>query len=195
METKSELQGIRATHVLNPNKLKQFFIAHLNRIYCAKSHLQERLPEIRRYAHFTNLEHAITEMLVDVEKQISRMDNIYELLAIKPGFENCDGLIGFIDDTFVAIHQQSDDYPSCDLSILFYLQNIESIEMTSFKILKLATPRLKKKEIKQLLKENFDEAGEDLTLLYLITASYFQPAIRHENSKLVSLLENRGFQT
>jgi ferritin-like metal-binding protein YciE len=74
---------------LDPEKVIQFFTDHLNRIYCAKAHLQKQLPQMRTYANFTDLEHAITETLVDVEQQISRMNEIYTLMKIKPGFESC----------------------------------------------------------------------------------------------------------
>jgi ferritin-like metal-binding protein YciE len=62
----------------------------------------------------------------------------------------------------------------CDLSILFYLQHIESIEMASFKMLNLAAPVIDKKETRYLLQENYDEASEDLALLRLITTKYFK---------------------
>jgi len=159
---------------LSAEKLHSFFINHLNRIYCAKSHLQERLSEIRTYAHYTDLIHAITDIVVDVEQQISRMDKIFSLMDIKPGVENCQGVLGLIEDVFSAIGQQRHDPVMRDLSILFYLQNIESIEMASFKMLKLAAPAIDKIEIRELLKENFDEASEVLALLQLITEKYFE---------------------
>jgi len=174
MKTKSLDTQNFSTGVLHSRKLLAFFINHLNRIYCAKSHLQKCLPEMREHANFGDLTHAITETLVDVEKQISRMDEIYSILGVKPGFEDCLGVIGLIEDTFSAISQEMDDPEMSDLSILFYLQNIEAIEMASFKMLNLAAPRLDQKEIKQLLKENFDEAKEDLLLLQEITSKYLK---------------------
>jgi hypothetical protein len=54
-----------------------------------------------------------------------------------------------------------------DMSILFYLQNIESME-----VLRIAAVKLKNKQIKQLLTENVDEAKESRTLLLLISAKY-----------------------
>jgi ferritin-like metal-binding protein YciE len=59
-----------------------------------------------------------------------------------------------------------------DMSILFYLQNIESMEMASFQVLRIAAVKLKNKQIKQLLTENVDEAKESRTLLLLISAKY-----------------------
>src|ERR1700754_5281761 len=105
-----------STSPLSAENLSHFFISHLNRIYCAKSHLQERLPEIRVHAHFSDLIHAITETLIDVEKQVSRMDEIYLLMGLQHNFENCQGVIGLIEDTFSAINQERQDPEMCDLS-------------------------------------------------------------------------------
>jgi len=67
MEKPINLSGL-PTKALSEDKLKNFFISHLNRIYCAKSHLVERLPEMKLQAHFNDLKHAIEETLEDVEK-------------------------------------------------------------------------------------------------------------------------------
>jgi ferritin-like metal-binding protein YciE len=52
------------------------------------------------------------------------------------------------------------------------MQNIESVEMASFQVLEMAAVKLKSKQIKQLIRENYDEAKADRTLLLLITAKY-----------------------
>jgi len=167
------------THPLPPGalsaaSLRSFFIDHLNRIYCAKSHLQERLPELRAQAQFSDLSQSISETLVGVEKQVSRMDQIFLLLKIKHTFENCQGLIGMIENTFTAIQQERKEAALPDLSILFYLQQIETVEMASFKMLNLTAPLMNNEKLRQLLKENFDEASEDLTLLQHISSKYFK---------------------
>lgn len=157
---------------LSPQKLQTFFINNLNRIYCAKSHLQERLSEIRGQVHFSDLNHAISETLDNVNMQISRMDQIFALLAVEPAFEKCQGVVGLIEDLFSAIIEESHDPVMRDLSILLYLQNIESVEAASFKMLKSVASEVNKKEIRQLLQENYDEANEDLALLQSIAAKY-----------------------
>jgi ferritin-like metal-binding protein YciE len=118
---------------LSPDKLIQFFVNHLNRIYCAKSHLRERLPEIRDQTDFKDLTEAITVTLIDVDKQLSRMDNIYQILNISYNFEQCMGMVGLIEDTYDAIHATRDNAALRDLSILFYMQNIESIQQPPIK--------------------------------------------------------------
>ncbi|WP_281024308.1 DUF892 family protein [Mucilaginibacter celer] len=58
------------------------------------------------------------------------------------------------------------------MSILFYLHNIESMEMASFQILRIAAVKLKNSQIKKLTQRNYDEAKADRTLMLLIAAKY-----------------------
>lgn len=157
---------------LGNKKLRTYFINHLDKIYQAKLHLVKHLPEIAEEAHFSDLRLAILETLEDVEKQIARMDIIYAMVDAENGQGNYNGLIGLVDDAFEDIKLHSKEHALRDMSIAFYMQNIESMEMASFQVLEMAAVKLKSKQIKQLIKENYDEAKSDRTLLLLITAKY-----------------------
>jgi len=157
---------------LGSDKLKIFFLKHLDRIYAAKLHLVSRLPGLEQEVEFSDLKHAIIETVADVEKQIARMEVIYHLLDSKVSSGSIHGLTGLIQDAFEAIEEQRGEAELRDLSIIFYLQNIESVEIASFQILRMAAVKLKNKHINQLLKENYDEAKADRTLLLLISSKY-----------------------
>lgn len=157
---------------LGSEKLKVFFIKHLDRIYTAKLHLVSKLPSLVEEVQFADLKHAICETVEDVEKQIASMEVIYTLLDAEVSKGSIHGLTGLIEDAFEAINEQHGEPELRDLSIIFYLQNIESVEMASFQILQMAAVKLKNKHINQLLKENYDEAKADRTLLLLISSKY-----------------------
>jgi ferritin-like metal-binding protein YciE len=157
---------------LGPDRLQKFFINNLDRIYCAKKHMVDRFPEIAEQAYFSDLSHAITETVDDVKKQIVRMDEIYKRLGAENSITGCTGLAAMIEEAFVAINGHKDDTALRDMAILFYMQNMESIEVASFQVLQMMAVKLKDPEIQQLLKENFDEAKEDRVLLLMITAKY-----------------------
>ena len=157
---------------LRPDKLKTFFTSYLNRAYSAKEHLLYRLPEIIMQCNLSDLKLALTETMEDMERQLARMDEIYLLLNIRYTAESCEGVMGLVKDSFTAVLQQNGDMELRDLSILFYLQNIESVEMASFQVLQMAAVKLHNVQVKQLLKENFDEARADRALLLLIITKY-----------------------
>ncbi len=157
---------------LGSDRLRKFFIDNLDRIYCAKKHMVDRLPEIADEAYFSDLNHAIHETVDDVKKQIVRMDDIYASLGAKNSTTGCTGLAAMVEEAFTAIKEQKEDPALRDMSILFYMQNMESIEVASFQVLQMMAVKLKNQEIQQLLKENFDEAKDDRILLLMIMAKY-----------------------
>jgi ferritin-like metal-binding protein YciE len=157
---------------LGPEKLRKFFITHLNRIYFAKLHLIKRLPEIQDLAHFNDLQQAIAETTGEVEKQIARMRKIYAIFNTDVSIETHRGLSGLVEDAFNAVKLLGNDPELRDMSILFYMQNIESVEMTSFQVLQIAAVKMKNEQISQLLKENFEAAKADRSLLLMVSAKY-----------------------
>ncbi|MDB4918160.1 DUF892 family protein [Mucilaginibacter sp.] len=166
-----QLERSRIIH-LGDARLLKFFTDNLDRIYCAKQHMIARFPEIANQAHFKDLNLAIMETVGDVKKQIIRMDEIYARLGVQNLEASCSGLAGMIEEAFIAISEQKDDTALRDMSILFYLQNMESVEVASFQVLQMMAVKMKNPEVLQLLKENLDEAKDDRMLLLLITAKY-----------------------
>ena len=157
---------------LGNEDLLVFFVSHLNRIYCAKSQLVEKLPELCRQAHYLDLTQAIYETVDVVRFQIQRIKQMYILLDSIYHSESCNGLIGMLDEAFQAMGPHSNKPALRDLSILFYIQNIESVEMASFKMLMIVAEKLDEPSVTQLLQECYDEAREDRVLLRQITERY-----------------------
>lgn len=157
---------------LDKEDLIEFFIHHLNKIYSAKTHLLKRLPEILYEAHFSDLEEAIFETIKVVENQRKRMETIYSLMDAERNEGSIGGLTGLIDDSFDEIKSHQNNHELRDMSIMFYMTNIEATEMASFQILQLLAVKIGKEKIKQLIKENFDDAQADKALLLLITSKY-----------------------
>jgi ferritin-like metal-binding protein YciE len=164
---------------LGSKEITTFFKTHLSRIYATKVHLVTRLPKIADEVQYTELHQAIQETVSEVEKQIARIELIFALLDAEISTESCSGITGLIDEAFAAIKHQRDP-ALCDLSIIYYMQNIESMEMASFQVLQMAAVKLKNKQIKQLLKENYQEAKADRTLMLLIAAKYVTASPENE---------------
>ena len=131
------------------------------------------MPEIAEHADFADLKQAIAEIIDDTGKQITRMEEIYVLLDAAYSFERCKNIIDIIEEAFADIYNHSSDPIVRDMSILFYLQNLESIKIASFQVLRMMAVKLKNKQVLQLIRENFDEAKDGRVLLLLITAKYF----------------------
>lgn len=157
---------------LSPAELRQFFIGHLNRIYCAKSQLVDKLPELSGRSYFRDLQQAIQETIAVLHLQIARLKEIYIAVDAFYQPESCIGLVGILDEAFQSIGVPGESPALRDLSILFYMQNIESIETASFKIMMRVADRLAQPGVAQLLAECYDEAMEEKVLFREITENY-----------------------
>lgn len=157
---------------LQKSDLIEFFIHHLNRVYSAKTHLLKRLPEILYQVQFADLEGAIHETIEIVGNQRKRMESIYRMMDANITEGSISGLEGLINDSFEDIKFQRDNPELRDMSIMFYMTNIEAMEMASFQILQLLSVKIGNEKIKTLIKESFNEAQSDKALLLLITTKY-----------------------
>ncbi|CAG4992545.1 hypothetical protein DYBT9275_00984 [Dyadobacter sp. CECT 9275] len=157
---------------LDREDLEKFFIHHLNKVYAAKTLLVAELPEIMDESHFKDIRTAMIETVESVKKQIERMDEIYAILPAEFSEIDSKGLKGLVEDAFEDIRRNGENLELRDMSILFYLHNIESIEMASFQILEMASVKIHNDRIKELIRENYEDAKADRTLLLLINAKY-----------------------
>ena len=158
---------------LGPKNLKTFFIEHLNKIYSAKAHLVRNLPGIADEVHYADLHDAILETVKDVEKQMARMELVMTLLDAAVSDETCSGIIGMVEEAFQSIRRNKGrNHGLRDLAIAYYMQNIESVEMSSFQVLQMAAVKLKDKQVTKLLNENYREARADRVLMLLIATKY-----------------------
>lgn len=157
---------------LNRKDLNVFFVHHLNKVYSAKTHLLKRLPEILYQVHFDDLEGAIFDTIEIVKNQRERMQEIYGMMDVEIHEGNINGLKGLIDDSFDEIKAHQENPELRDMSIMFYMTNIEATEMASFQILQLLAVKIGDDKIKSLIKENFDDAQSSKALLLLITTKY-----------------------
>lgn len=157
---------------LHPDSLRDFFVTHLNKIYTAKSHLLSNLITLEEEAHFLDLKKGIHETIDDVRKQQARMEQIYACLETEISEQSSQGMLGLIKDSFEELKRHSEQPVLRDLALLFYLHNIESVEMASFQLLQMVAVKMKDNEIKRLVHENYEDAKAGRTLLLLITTKY-----------------------
>ena len=152
--------------------LEIFFFAYLNRIYYDKSFLIDHLPELAEIVIFGDLKDTIHKIIGNFGVQKMRMDKIYLLLGSKYVVENCADFIGLMDKDFADIKWQCKNAAFSDLSIMFYMQNTESMHMASCQMMELIVEKFGSKQIRQILKENFEDAITNNAKLLTVIERY-----------------------
>lgn len=152
--------------------LKQVFVHNLNRLYFSKCYLNGYLPHLISRASFPALKMAMEEFWEDVQKQIKRMQFVYELMNEVPSDKNCNPIKSIVKDSFCLDDDQNMAF-FIDADIIAYLQLLEHINITVCRTLKMIASMLKNEQVSQLLTECFDESIDNDHLFQLISKEYF----------------------
>lgn len=116
--------------------LKKTFLEHLNYIYYGKKHLVDFFMEVQEIASLQVLKMAIQEGIDDTQSQISQMDEIYAAIGENPSKTNTLAIKATTLEGYLSAIKAGKTPLEKDVFILFYLQQIEGIEITYFKVLR-----------------------------------------------------------
>lgn len=152
-------------------KLQQFFINHLNRLHCVKAHVAERLLEIAEDERFVQIKPMIEQTVTDTEHHISTINRIYSFMNSRYSFENCSGLVSFMEDAFSSFQTYINEPYLAYIHMISYLHHAECIERAAIEVLQQVSIRLKNQEVTEIL-TGLDGAAlrsltSELTRMYL----------------------------
>jgi len=97
---------------------------------------------------------------------------MYELLGSKPSDEGCEVIKSVIEEAFNLNNNSGKSTIINDMDIILYMQLIENIELSSFRMLKLIAQFMGNDEITQMVTECFDENVDNDKLFSLISEEY-----------------------
>lgn len=116
--------------------LKRIFLEHLNNIYFGKKHLLDFLAEVIEIASLQQLKLALKECQDDTVTQMMQLDSVYNMINEQPSKISILGMKGMTLEAYISVIKSGKTPVERDVFILFYLQIIEGIEITYFKVLK-----------------------------------------------------------
>lgn len=116
--------------------LKKTFLEHLNYIYYGKHHLVDFFNEVEKMATLNVLKQAIGEATEDAKSQMGQLDDIYTAIEETPKKTSTLSIKATTLEAYLAAIRAGRTALEKDVFILFYLQQIEGIEITYFKVLK-----------------------------------------------------------
>jgi len=152
------------------NHLERIFQEHLNSIYLGKAHLLDFFKEVEGMACLQQLKLAIEECCNDTRDQIRHMDVIYQSIGKKPSKTSILGIKAMTLEAYIAVIKTGKTPVERDVFILFYLQIIEGIEVTYFKVLKNLAKAIGYNNT--FLDQPFDTAVENKVLFEAIYKEY-----------------------
>ena len=144
--------------------LREAFLDELRDIYHAEKQLLKALPKMAKSASDVELRAALDTHLTETENQVSRLEQVFELVGVKPETRTCAGMAGIIEEGAKVLSLESG--PTLDAMIIAAAQRAEHYEIAAYGTVAAWAEGLGYSDAAELLRETLDEeksADETLT--------------------------------
>lgn len=139
--------------------LRELFIDGLKDIIYAERALLKTLPKMANNATSKKLKAAITEHTAVTERQIERLQEIFQMLGESDRGKKCEAMEGLIDEGN-SILEETVAGPVRDAAIISASQKIEHYEIASYGTLAAFAKTLGENKVAKLLEETLSEEKE-----------------------------------
>ncbi|MDN5285738.1 MAG: hypothetical protein JWR38_2012 [Mucilaginibacter sp.] len=156
--------------------LKKIFLEHLNSIYFGKQHLVHFFEEIKVLASLQYLKNAIQDCCNDAQEQLQHIEGIFNAINEDQSKISVLGMKAMTLEAYLSTIKAGKTPTERDVFIVFYLQLIEGIEVTYFKVLKNLAKAIGYSNT--FLDKPFNQAIEDKIMFEAIYKEYISEPAR-----------------
>ncbi len=156
--------------------INDLFLDTLKDIYFAEKQITKALPKMAKKAGSPQLKQAFEKHLEETKGQIERLEEIFQMLDVKPAGKKCPGILGILEEG-TEVMKEAEEKDVRDAAMIAAAQAVEHYEITRYGTLAAWADQLGMTEAKDLLGATLDEEkATDLALSELATASINQKA-------------------
>jgi ferritin-like metal-binding protein YciE len=147
------------------SQLQELFVNELKDIYWAEKALTKAIPKMIKNATSQELIDALENHLKETEQQVSRAEQVFELIGEKAVAKKCEAMDGLIKEA-QDIMDECEEGAMCDAGIISAAQKVEHYEIASYGTLRSFAETLGLNDAADLLSQTLEEekaADEKLT--------------------------------
>jgi ferritin-like metal-binding protein YciE len=159
-----------------PKQLAELFHDTLQDIYYAQKKILAALPKMAKAARNEDLKAAFQKHEAETEEQVSRLEQVFELIEEKAKGKNCPAIVGIIEEAQVIVKDYKNS-PALDAGLLSAAQAVEHYEISRYGTLRTWARELGIDQAVDLLEETLqEEKNTDATLSRLAEVGINQEA-------------------
>ena len=163
-KTAAKKQSTASAYGIEKSALTKLFEDALKDIYWAEKALTKALPKMAKNATSENLKTALEDHLNVTKEQVSRLEQVFEIIEKKAVAKKCDAMEGLIKEG-ESIMEETQPGAVRDVGIIAASQKIEHYEIATYGTLCAFAKTLGEDEAMQLLEATLAEEKEaDVTL-------------------------------
>ena len=139
-----------------PKQLDELFHDTLKDIYYAEKKILSALPKMAKAAQNDDLTAAFEKHHAETEEQISRLEQVFELIDQKPQGKKCAAIEGILEEGQEIIKEYKGS-PALDAGLVSSAQAVEHYEIARYGTLRTWAEELGLDDAAQLLDETLKE--------------------------------------
>jgi ferritin-like metal-binding protein YciE len=141
------------------DSLRELYVNELKDLYNAETQLVKALPKMAKASSNAELRQGFEEHLRQTSEQVSRLEEIFEMLGEKPTGKKCVGMEGIVKEGAETL---AEDYEGAlmDSAIIGAAQRVEHYEIAGYGTVKAFAELLGEHEHVSLLEQTLREEKE-----------------------------------
>ena len=151
--------------------LKELFIEELKDIYWSEKHLTNPLAKMKKAATSQELAAAFDDHLAVTEKQIQRVEKVFEMLDMTARSKKCEAMDGLVKEAQNVIEEMPKGSAVIDAGLIIAGQKVEHYEIAAYGSLVQLAKTMGENEIANLLQQTLDEEKQADQLLTELAVS------------------------
>jgi ferritin-like metal-binding protein YciE len=164
------------------DSIRQLYIDELKDLYSAETQMVKALPKLAKASSSSELRQAFEEHLRQTSEQVSRLEQIFEMLDEKPTGKKCLGMEGLVKEGSEAMQESYTDAVK-DAALIGAAQRVEHYEIAGYGTVRAFAELLGEDEHVSLIEETLEEEKQaDLTLTKLAEQINSQAAESEEEN-------------
>ncbi len=160
--------------------LLKLFTDEVKDIYWAEKHLVKALPKMAKGATSEELKSAIEKHIGETETHISRLEDVFGILGIKPQAKKCDAMAGLIEEGQGVLEDTEDGTMTRDAGIISAAQKVEHYEIATYGTLRVLANTLGLTDAASLLETTLEEEKTTDVGLTVIAEGFVNEAAAQE---------------
>lgn len=154
------------------DEFRTLFIDELKDIYWVEKHLVKSLSKLSKKTTSSELREAFENHREETEKQVQRLEQVFELIGETAKAKKCKGMIGLTDEADDIISETENNTYTRDAGLIIAIQKIEHYEIATYGSLATLARTMGMNEIVGLLEQTLDEEKKTDKLLTQIAESF-----------------------
>lgn len=145
--------------------LREFFIDSLKDIYYAEKQIASTLPKMKAAATSSQLQQAFDDHKTMTQQQVTRLEQVFEILGEKAQGKKCDAIEGIIEEGEGIISDTEKGTATRDVGLIMAAQKVEHYEIASYGGLAQLARTLGEEKAAGLLAQTLEEEKQTDFLL------------------------------